>query len=424
MSTSALYAGAARARGRSALARCVGDVDEFLATVWTRRHQHRVAAEPAAFADLFGEDSLRHVLTHRELRVGRHDLRLMQTVDGRFSVLDPAQYTVGSEAGDDRVDGAAVDRLLRSGASLALQLVDRYWRPLERFCRDLELFLGHPCQATAYVTPPAAQGLDVHHDLHDVLVLMIAGEKEFTLYEPVIEDPVRGQMLSSLSPSPHLQEIATMTLRPGDVLYIPRGMPHVALTGAHRSTHLTIGVRAATWHALAAEVAGKLVDECAADREMRRSIPVGALYGGRAYESLADEQAERLAGIVRELARRAFREGLTRTMLAARLTDYGDGSDWLDRVAAPLTAERAKVRLRPGALVHITRRGDEAEVRLSGGRILRTGLTEADALAEILSAPGGGTATAYVSPAGPASPLIRLVRVLLEEGVLEMATTP
>ena len=70
------------------------------------------------------------------------------------------------------------------------------WHPLAVFCRALEEALGHGVQANAYYTPRGSQGFAVHHDTHDVLILQVAGEKRWLLYDPLLELPLKHQRYS------------------------------------------------------------------------------------------------------------------------------------------------------------------------------------------------------------------------------------
>ena len=74
------------------------------------------------------------------------------------------------------------------------QGLHRSFPPLTDLIAELELELGHPCQANAYLTPPGAQGFAVHADTHDVFVLQTAGTKQWELHadrtgdeEPLLE---------------------------------------------------------------------------------------------------------------------------------------------------------------------------------------------------------------------------------------------
>ena len=101
-------------------------------------------------------------------------------------------------------------------------------------------------QANAYYTPRGSQGFAVHHDTHDVLVLQVAGEKRWLLYEPLLELPLKHQRYSPAL-GEHGEPTDDLVLRAGDTLYLPRGWLHQAETSATDSLHLTIGITAHTW---------------------------------------------------------------------------------------------------------------------------------------------------------------------------------
>lgn len=166
-------------------------------------------------------------------------------------------------ADPDRV-AAAVE----AGATIVLQALHHNWLPLARFCRALEAELGHPVQANSYYTPHRAQGFAVHHDTHDVLVLQVAGEKQWLVYEPLFELPLKHQRYSK-SLGEHGAPVLEATLRAGDTLYLPRGWLHEARTSETDSLHITIGISNYTWiDALKAALVA-----CEEDVEFRRTVP-------------------------------------------------------------------------------------------------------------------------------------------------------
>lgn len=85
------------------------------------------------------------------------------------SVLPDSTFTRGgSLAGKPLtglVDPAKLMALLDDGATIVLQGLQRYWTPVGDLVAALELELGHPCQANAYLTPPGAQGFAVRRPL-------------------------------------------------------------------------------------------------------------------------------------------------------------------------------------------------------------------------------------------------------------------
>ena len=99
------------------------------------------------------------------------------------------------------------------------------------FCRQLEDAFGLGVQANSYYTPRGSQGFAVHHDTHDVLVLQVAGEKRWLLYNPLLELPLKHQRYSR-SLGDEGEPTDDIILRAGDMLYLPRGWLHQAEPGS------------------------------------------------------------------------------------------------------------------------------------------------------------------------------------------------
>ena len=163
-----------------ALARCVGEPDRFLAEDWGRRAAVFPGSEPARFADLLTLADVDRFLTTTALRTPF--FRLVQAGER----ISEASYTRSGRAGSRDVSGivdpARVASLFEQGATIVLQGMHRWSEPLTRFCRDLELDLGFPCQVNAYITPAGAQGLALHADPHDVFVLQAFGRKRWEVH--------------------------------------------------------------------------------------------------------------------------------------------------------------------------------------------------------------------------------------------------
>ena len=272
----------------AALRRCVGDVQAFLDQAWTRRVSLHRRAGQDSYADLLSIDSVDQQLTQTSPR--RPAVRVVR--DGREvpSSAYTRTGTLGSQTLQDLPDVAGLLRLFDDGATIVLQGLQRTWPPVGRFCRELELVLTHPVQANAYLTPPSAQGLRVHHDTHDVFALQTYGRKRWVTYPPVVDRPLPGQRSGAATADLGPPELDT-ELGAGDCLYVPRGVLHAAATTGDASLHLTVGVRAVTWH----EVARRLVERVTTAPSFREALPAGF---ARQPERLRDE----LAGRLKELA--------------------------------------------------------------------------------------------------------------------------
>lgn len=211
-----------------------GDAQAFTEKVWaSRTHLHHT--DPERLVGLLSFDDVDHLLTSTAIRTPA--VRMAQ--DGQ--VLASSAFTrTGAVLGGvplaGLVDGRKVVDLFEGGATLVLQGLQRYWTPLARLVAELELDLGHPCQANAYLTPPGSQGFAVHSDVHDVFVFQTHGSKLWEVHPAPGEDAAAGPR--------------EVLLEPGLSMYLPTGTPHAARAQDTVSLHVTIGVNQHTWSTL------------------------------------------------------------------------------------------------------------------------------------------------------------------------------
>jgi ribosomal protein L16 Arg81 hydroxylase len=250
-----------RRAAAAALARCLDPVDAetFLSEHRERRPLVVPRDEPGRFDDLLSEADVERLVCATAIRYPAFRL-----------VREGAQIDVGSYTGDISwrppfTKTADVTRVLaewEAGATVVLQALHVNWHPLVVFCRLLEDALGRGVQANAYYTPRGSQGFGVHHDTHDVLVLQVAGEKRWRLYDPLLELPLKHQRFSSALGA-HGAPTDDLVLRAGDTLYLPRGWLHEAETSQTDSLHLTVGIASHTWLDAAKDALASLEGEAA-----------------------------------------------------------------------------------------------------------------------------------------------------------------
>jgi bifunctional lysine-specific demethylase and histidyl-hydroxylase NO66 len=375
------------------LARLVGDPDRFAREHWARAPLYRPGADPAGFADLFSLADVDHILSLTTPRFPA--FRMVK--DGRQ--LDPRSYTrsgrVGGQPVNDLADPAAVYELFHGGATIVLQSLHRFWPPLVRLSRDLELALTHPVQVNAYITPPASQGLGVHHDEHDVFVLQVHGRKQWDVHDP------DGR------PEDRLIEAE---LGPGDCLYIPQRFPHAAWTAQTASVHLTVGVVPVTWADMLRRAVASAVE--------------GALSGEPLPAGFAADPAALTAGVAEQLGevRRRLDKLDPAAIAVAAAERFWSGrppilSGQLQQLLSlQEIGDDTVVRRRPGAVCHLRQRADRLEVLL-GDRALHMPARLAPVMETILAS----DLLAVADLAGHLDPPSRLVLVrrLIREGLLE-----
>ena len=285
------------------------------------------------------------------------------------------------------------------GATIVLQGLHLHQPELGAFCRSLERTLGHPAQVNAYYTPRAAQGLPVHHDTHDVFVLQVSGEKRWLVYEPALELPLRNQKYLAEMGGPG-EPVHDLALRPGDMLYLPRGWLHEALTSESDSLHLTVGVNVVTW----LDAFKAALEECGDELGFRRST------GDGDADELVDALRSRLTP---QAVERRAAEKLARTRRPIR-----DGQLSQLRALEELELE-TEVERPETALVHASERTGSFELMFDGKEVAFPARIK-DEVSWVLERDEPFTAADLPGDLDDESRLV-LVRRLVREGLLRIS---
>jgi hypothetical protein len=162
-------------------------------------------------------------------------------------------------------------RAYHEGYTIVVNQVHRRSAAVALLCRALEVISHHEIGANLYLTPRDGQGFLPHVDTHDVFVLQLHGVKEWHVAGESSHLPLAS---AKHTPLALFADFRKLTLGPGDVLYIPRGFPHEAVTSNCSSLHLTVGVHVFTWVDLVTEVLGLLAEQRV---ELRGALPLGFL---------------------------------------------------------------------------------------------------------------------------------------------------
>jgi hypothetical protein len=154
--------------------------------------------------------------------------------------------------------------------------------------------------------------------VHDVFVIQIHGEKRWAVHPPVHPDLLRtrpwAERADAVARRASGPPVIAETLRPGDVLYLPRGWIHSATALGGTSIHLTIGVEALTRWDIVEQVVAHAVD----DPRLRQSLPLGiSLSHNPALNSVIDETTEHLRSALRSADSAIVSAALARKLAAA-----------------------------------------------------------------------------------------------------------
>jgi lysine-specific demethylase/histidyl-hydroxylase NO66 len=266
-------------------------------------------------------------------------------------VLPEAGYTRGATLAGRQltglVDGRAAVEAFREGATVVFQGLHRSFPPLVDLISELELELGHPCQANAYLTPPGSQGFAVHSDTHDVFVLQTAGTKQWELHAPP-GHPEHGD--------------EEPLLEPGHVMYLPTGTPHAARAQDVVSLHITIGINQLTWRGLVERALSSLAAEVPTDH-----LPAGYLEDPQALAHQLGRHLSDVADRLRGVDPAVAVQQEVRRFLTTRPPRL-EGA-LLDGLALDAIDDDTLLRRRPGHPCVLLDKGDRLEVLL-GDRTL------------------------------------------------------
>jgi len=251
-------------------------LDAFFAEIYEREPLHAPRNGKHSFADVFSMAELENALI-----VGAREPQRLALVraegdelplESFTRLVPPPRARAAGRAAQRTIDTVAVAARVKAGYTLVIKDASSMSPSLSRFCTALGNDLSCYVQANIYLTPPSAQGLRAHHDTHDTVTLQIEGEKQWTIYDPLIELPLETQVLAGGVPASAIMH-ARVQLQAGDSLYIPRGFPHEARGGRTRSLHVTfalVPVRAID----VLEALVRIVGE--ADVVLRRSLQADA----------------------------------------------------------------------------------------------------------------------------------------------------
>ncbi|XP_060090478.1 ribosomal oxygenase 2 [Heteronotia binoei] len=264
--------------------------EEFFRDYWEQKPLILKRDDPSmtsCYQALFQLNDLKSLVS-QGLYYGR-DINVCRCVNGKKKIFNK----------DGKVSYAQLKKDFdQKKATIQFHQPQRFKDELWRIQEKLECFFGSLVGSNVYITPPGSQGLPPHYDDVEVFILQLEGEKHWQLYQPTVN------LAQEYNVEPE-DRIGTPThdflLKPGDLLYFPRGTIHQADTppGVSYSTHVTISTyQNNSWRDFLLDVIPGLVLDTAKDNiDFRRSIPRQLLM-----KMDLSESSMRLSGFLRHLA--------------------------------------------------------------------------------------------------------------------------
>lgn len=159
---------------------------------------------------------------------------------------------IQTQAEAEELYGGSLFAAYLNGCSVVINHCDLRSPWIAALCQDLQESFPH-AYANSYLTPPDSQAVPAHADDRDVLVFQIAGSKNWQVYQNVpIPFPYPQEQVGKDGQEVPKEVLEgpiglSTTLRPGDVLYMPRGFVHQASCGDSLSFHVTVALATHDW---------------------------------------------------------------------------------------------------------------------------------------------------------------------------------
>ncbi len=188
------------------------------------------------------------------------------------------QYCVratGRDGGEQLMqpDRDRVREWVAKGASVVLNDVDSLTPGLAAVSNALEAAGLGKAQANVYISWQSHKAFPAHYDTHDVWAVQVEGEKIWNVWEGRAEWPISHPLFRSQDQAHHEQAKgrlrAKVHMRPGDLLYLPRGWYHDALAEAPASVHVAYGTHAV----LGMDLVNILLERALHDPLFRQPLP-------------------------------------------------------------------------------------------------------------------------------------------------------
>ena len=267
----------------------------FFERYWEREPMILHREQPTYFNSLFSIGEVDRVLD-----LNRPTGQSIRVVKSQEPML-PAKY----ENPDGSLNLNQLYAAYADGYTVVVNEIERFWQPLKALCLQMSNQLSHHTVANMYLTPKNEKALLPHYDTHDVFVIQVHGKKHWKIYDTEVESP----LLHSFQPifqREQLKNVRDITLYAGDVMYMPRGVPHEAYTSDDSSLHLTIGVHPAQWVDLLTHAIKQLAFSKV---ELRKDLPPGYLKPERWTPEFFQEMQQRFAQLLGAASQEANIQG-------------------------------------------------------------------------------------------------------------------
>jgi len=193
-----------------------------------------------------------------------------------------------------------VAQLFEQGATIVLDLMETMNPGIRSATQAIQMATGFRVSCNAYCSRQQRKAFDTHFDSMDVFALHIEGTKTWRIYKGRFENPLERQGYDNPSFSPEFLDkdkgdlLMEIEMKPGDMLYLPKGVYHDALASTQACLHLSFGT---TQHC-GLDVINWLTSSLGSFPLMRQALP--AYNEEEAHDALVKQVTEGVAELLSE----------------------------------------------------------------------------------------------------------------------------
>lgn len=330
------------------------DLDTFFEEYWEKKPLLVSERDPDYYADLMTLEDVDNLVFYGKQDPSK-DVRFVKGMEPPYrNYLRPEMPFINQAY-------AAYNE----GYTIVVNEVHKRHKPMTLFLKELERLCSLTVASNLYLTPANSQGFKAHYDTHDIFIVQVYGAKRWTVYDAFMQKlpprtdgvPIPDQHL----PSEWLYDV---TLKAGDLLYMPRGFVHNARSEEESSVHLSVGLYNFRWSDLLERTLTVLSRE---NVRFRESLPPGFLNREDAFEEARTRFKEMLDLFVNEANFEKGIQLLSEDLILNR-PSVPDGHfaqlDKLDEITLDTVLTK-----REGILYRVTTEGRFATIQFSGNML-------------------------------------------------------
>jgi len=240
--------------------------DDFFKKIWEKRPLHVSRSDENFYGELFTLPVVKKVVETNEFSF-LLDVNVSTYTDGQ-------RQEIVEENG--KVTLESMERLMSEKCASfnfchPQRYIDQLWNILEK----LETYFGCLWSANAFITPAGKQECAPHCDDAENFIFQIEGAEEWKLYKPMVElsrDFTQDVLEENLE-----EPVLVVTLRPGDMLYFPRGVIYQSKASEEgHSTYVALSTyQQNSWGDFMSHAVQQAIDNALEDDvTIRRGLPV------------------------------------------------------------------------------------------------------------------------------------------------------